>query len=62
MLQLKNEFGFILENKYKEGMISHVHKHGLFSLVHEARRISSDVDLKNDSELIEKMFEDCWSA
>jgi len=45
MQVLKNDFELLLESKYNEGMLLHAHKHGLRSLVNEARRISQIPEL-----------------
>ena len=40
MKALKKDFELMLESKYNEGVLLIAHKHGLWSLIAEARRIS----------------------
>lgn len=49
---LKNDFVLLLESNYKEGILLHAHKNGLWSIVSEARRLSAAKDLKENPEKI----------
>ena len=62
MQVLKNDFALILESRFKEEMLQHAHKHGLWSLVSEARRLSALRDINDDATRIEEIFEENWVA
>ena len=58
--QLKQNYAVLLESKYTEGQLLHAHKHGLWQLVAEARRISQLPEYKDDLPKQEAKFEEEW--
>jgi hypothetical protein len=55
---VKNDFKVMLESKFTEGILMHTHKHGLWSIIQDARRLSQDPDVRNElnENLIEQEF------
>ena len=60
MKALKKDFELNLENRFKEGMLIYAHKNGLRNLVSEARRLSTNHDIKDNHAAIENKFEELW--
>ena len=61
MQVLKNDFALLLEDRFNEGIVLHAHRHGLWSLIAEARRISQIPEIKENKAKTEAIFEDEWN-
>ena len=60
MQVLKDDYALMLDSKYKEGMVLHVHRNGLWSIVTEARRVSQIPGIKEKPKEVKDAFEAEW--